>query len=127
MVENRHNSEVKRLIPEFKQMILYGKDDPETLKSAWRHYLDIKEKMWRSLPGNEAELNYVKRTIKIMDDGGLLKHTDESYAVCYGLRVDLGLFGTSGLLGNLREEEKKKVDTFICKMCDVLIRQDEAS
>ena len=124
MVENRYNSEVKRLVPEFKQMVLYGGVDPEALKGAWKRYLDIKEKMWKPVPGDETEFKHVKRMVKMMDEGRLAKHTDESYAVCYGLRVDLGLLGPAGLLGKLKEEEKKRVDIYICKMCDALIRRD---
>ena len=58
-----------------------------------------------------------------MEKGGLSEHNYITNAVCYGLRVDLGMFGTRGLIGDLSEEDKNKVATFAGKMSDFLIRK----
>ena len=125
MVENGYNKEITGLISLFRRTVLYGKEDPETLKNAWRIYLEIKEKNFRPEPTNPEELKNIRKTIEIMEKGVLSEHSHETYAAYYSLRVDLAMFGTRGLIGDLRDEEKKKASSFAKAMLGVLIESEK--
>ena len=123
MVENGFNREITVLVSGFRHTVLSGKEDPETLKGAWKTYLEIKEKNFRPEPTSPEELENIRKTIKIMEKGGLREHNYATYAAYYALRVDLAMFGTRGLIGDLRAEEKKKVASFAQQMLNIIIKQ----
>jgi len=125
MVENGYNKEITGLISLFRRTVLYGKEDPETLKNAWRTYLEIKEKNFRPEPTSPEELKNIRKTVEIMEKGGIPEHIYPTYAAYYSLRVDFGMFGTRGLIGDLRDEEKKKASSFAKGMLGVLIESEK--
>jgi hypothetical protein len=123
MVEKGYTQEVAGLISQLKHFVLSDNDDPETLKSAWRTYLEIKEKNLRPEPTTEEELNNIRRAVGKMESSGLSANNPARLATCYGIRVDLGLNIIPSLIGDLTKEQKDKVDSYINKMCDFLIRK----
>lgn len=123
MRENEFSLKVSVLVSQFRQTLLSERKDTETFKSAWKNYLEIKEANIRHEPTSPKELENVKKAVGIMEKGGLPEHNTATYAAYYALRVDLGMFGTRGLIGKLKEEEKKKVSAFARGMLKVLIRE----
>jgi hypothetical protein len=121
MVENEYSLKVSALISQFRQTLLSERKDPETFKDAWRTYLQIKENNVKPERSNPEELKNIRKTIEVMEKGGLPEHNHETFVAYYALRVDLGMFGTRGIIGKLKEEDKKKVSTFARGMLNVLV------
>jgi hypothetical protein len=123
MIENDFNQEVTVLVSQFRHLALSGTEDPEILKGAWKTYLSIKEKNIRPEPTSPKELNNIRKAVEIADSGGLAEHNYATFAAYYSLRVDLAMFGTRGLIGSLKEQEKEMVAVFARKMAGVLLQK----
>jgi hypothetical protein len=105
-------------------MVLSGREDRATLEEGWQIYLEIKEKNFRPEHTNPTELDKIRQTVEILKKGGLSKRNYIVDATCYGLRVDLGMFGTRSLIGDMEEEDKSKAVAFAKKMSEILIKHE---
>ena len=123
MIENRFTHEVTILVSQFRHILLSKTKGPETFKRAWKYFLAIKEKNYRPEPTDPIELNNIKYAVETLEKGGLTTHDGKTSAACMSLRADLGFLGVKGSIMDFQDEDKKKVESFIRNMADVLINK----
>lgn len=114
--------EVQGKITSLRELAVSGANDPEQLTGAWKTYLEIKEGTVTH-PIDRIAVSHVRTMVDVLQKGGTHEHNSTTISAVDGLKMDLGLMGSSKLLDPFEEEQLDNVKLFVENMSEVLIRK----